>query len=472
MYRKTLSAVFFTIAVFAGWLTLKTASVKSKQQHYPPAEKIAVPPEAVEHFAELLRLRTVSAPDGFDSAAFEALDSFLIKKYPEIHENLIITTFNKFSYLLEWPGADKALKPIVLSAYTDVPTMEKEDADLWKIPPFGGIVLHDTIYGRGARDDKASVAGMLEAVSLLLSEGFKPQRTIYIALGHDRLQGGRKGAGAMAAFMKNQGISPEFVLSEGGVISEGLIPAVLTEAALVGIAEKSRLVLKLTLKSETTQPALDSVKNILAQAVEKLRSYPWPPRITPPLAEFMDFACGEIRFQEKMYYANRRIFKSALLKNLPKPLIRNSLKNSHIFMDGPVPYAMVEYLLLPGEGPEGITTAIKNTIDNDAVEISVTDFHHDKGAMAETQGFGFQAIDRSIKEVFPYAVSLPFLSTTPTDGRHFSDICRNVYRFRPMMVSHENINRVYGSNEQISIDEYEGLIRFYVRLIKNSGGTP
>ena len=75
--------------------------------------------------------------------------------------------------------------------------------------------------GRGAIDNKSTVLGTLEAVEMLLADGFRPTRTVYLAYGHDEV-GGTNGARAIAALLESRGVALEMVLDEGGVIGDGL----------------------------------------------------------------------------------------------------------------------------------------------------------------------------------------------------------------------------------------------------------
>jgi hypothetical protein len=57
---------------------------------------------------------------------------------------------------------------------------------------------------------------------MLLDEGYRPARTVYLAFGHDEEVGGTRGARAIAALLKNRGGDFEMVLDEGGVIGPRL----------------------------------------------------------------------------------------------------------------------------------------------------------------------------------------------------------------------------------------------------------
>ena len=69
---------------------------------------------------------------------------------------------------------------------------------------------------------------------------FRPERTLYLAFGHDEEVGGGLGAKAIAEYLKGQGVQLEFVLDEGGpLLVDGLQPFIRDKAvALVGTAEK------------------------------------------------------------------------------------------------------------------------------------------------------------------------------------------------------------------------------------------
>ena len=89
-------------------------------------------------------------------------------------------------------------------AHLDVVPVIEENLTDWKQPPFDGKVVNDTLWGRGAIDDKIGVIGLLEATERLLKEGYKPERTLYLSFGHDEEIGGLKGAKVIVEHLKAQ----------------------------------------------------------------------------------------------------------------------------------------------------------------------------------------------------------------------------------------------------------------------------
>ena len=87
---------------------------------------------------------------------------------------------------------------------------------------------------------------MLEAVEELLKNGFIPERTIFLAFGHDEEIGGQNGAEPIAEYFKSEGISFEYAIDEGLMITDGMIPNVSKPVALIGIAEKGYTSIRIT----------------------------------------------------------------------------------------------------------------------------------------------------------------------------------------------------------------------------------
>jgi acetylornithine deacetylase/succinyl-diaminopimelate desuccinylase-like protein len=76
-------------------------------------------------------------------------------------------------------GRDSRLKPLLLLAHIDVVEARRED---WQRDPFKLIEENGFFYARGASDDKAMAAVFTDSLMRYASEGFKPRRSIKLAL--------------------------------------------------------------------------------------------------------------------------------------------------------------------------------------------------------------------------------------------------------------------------------------------------
>ena len=68
---------------------------------------------------------------------------------------------------------------------------------------------------------KVGVIAMLEAVTLLIEQGFTPERTIYLSFGHDEEVGGNLGAKGITEHLRSQGVQLAWSLDEGSFVTDG-----------------------------------------------------------------------------------------------------------------------------------------------------------------------------------------------------------------------------------------------------------
>ncbi len=69
-------------------------------------------------------------------------------------------------------------RSLILNGHMDVVPIG--DATLWKFPPWGGVVDHGRLYGRGACDMKAGLTAAVFAVQALRNLGFQPAAPVLI----------------------------------------------------------------------------------------------------------------------------------------------------------------------------------------------------------------------------------------------------------------------------------------------------
>jgi acetylornithine deacetylase/succinyl-diaminopimelate desuccinylase-like protein len=78
-----------------------------------------------------------------------------------------------------YPGRDAKAKPILLLAHIDVVEAKRED---WTRDPFTLVEEDGRFYARGASDDKAQAAVFTDLFIRFRKEGYKPRRTLKLAL--------------------------------------------------------------------------------------------------------------------------------------------------------------------------------------------------------------------------------------------------------------------------------------------------
>lgn len=121
---------------------------------------------------------------------------------------------SEHSLLILWKGSDATLKPAALLSHLDVvPADEDPATSEWTHPPFSGKIEGNYIYGRGAIDLKNNVIAIFHAVEQLLQEGFRPKRSLYVAIGHDEVLDFNQNRGASGIAQRAHCYPPSVLLS-------------------------------------------------------------------------------------------------------------------------------------------------------------------------------------------------------------------------------------------------------------------
>jgi carboxypeptidase PM20D1 len=486
MLKKILPFVIFIMLVFSAVVLYKTISLKTKQISVEEIEERKIKESAIQHLAEAVRINTVAETkySEIDSASFDQFLRLLESSYPAVEERLEKRIFNQFSSLYKWPGRTEQLKPILLLAHIDVFPVPQGQILEWNVPPFSGEITSGALWGRGTLHGKVAVVGILEAIETLLKEGFAPERTIYLALGHDKTTGGLLGAKAMASHLQAVGIEPGLVIDEGYSISRGLVPGILTDVARIGISETGFASFELRIdRGKASSSELQQMLTTVARdrAIDRLRDNPMPPQITSSVKQFLDFAGPEMRFRTKMLYANKYLFRSAIISIFQESVSASgkvqtgmvpSLLDMGIIehMDSTAAFATINYRILPGSSIEDVKKKVTETINDERLRVSLMPLSGNPIMTSPVDGWEYRFINQSIREIFPYVICLPDLYTSVTDSRYFNETCNYIYRFSPVRLNPENNQSIHGVNEHIPIEEFNEVVRFYIRLIENSSG--
>lgn len=479
MLKKIALTLLIGLATLFSIVLVNTWRFRSVQT---PVEAIAAPPvtpQALQHFQQAVGFRTVSYGDStrFDSAQFLGFRRFLEKTYPLLHQTLTREVIQGYSLLYTWPGRDASLKPVVLMAHQDVVPIEEVTRDLWTVDPFAGTVKDAFIWGRGTTDDKINLIAICEAVEKLLGDGWVPDRTVYLAFGHDEEIGG-KGAIATAALLKQRKIVAEWVMDEGGIITKEKIPGMQQPVALLGTAEKGYLSLNLTVEKpggHSSMPEPETAIDILTSALVKLRSQPFEPSFSEPVQGFIEHLGPEMPFVQKMAFANPWLFKKIIIGTYDQSAAGSAMMRTTIaptivqagIKDNVIPtqaVATVNFRLLPGDQSAHVIERVKTILDDERVQVSVY-----AGAFAEAspvtpvKGFGYQKIERIAKKSYPALLTSPFLMLGATDSRHFGEVSSNIIKFSPMI---DPIG-FHGIDERVSLESYQTALWFYEQLLRD-----
>lgn len=435
----------------------------------------------LEHLAEAVRIPTVSYEerDRVDRGAFAEFRSFLERTYPAVHATLRRETVADDSLLYTWEGSDPDAEPFLLLAHQDVVPVEPGTEDEWAVPPFSGEVVDGHLWGRGSLDDKGSLIAIFEAVEALATEGFTPEPTIYIALGHDEEVGGGSGAAAIARLLDERGVRLTFVLDEGGAVASDLVLGLPRPLALVGIGEKGYVNLEITARGtggHSSAPPKGSAIGTLAAAVGALEANPMPADLEPlrPFLSAVGAVMGGVRGRvlAKPDVFGRVIEKKLAATPMTDALIRTTTAVTMI-SGGVKPNvlcqeatAVVNFRVLPGDTSQQVIDHVRSVVGGGvSVQRLEGGFTTEASPMSSTGSAAFSDLTDTIAEVFPDAAVAPWILTGATDSRYFHGVAADVYRFAPFRVTSEVMSLIHGTGERIRTADADSAVAFYRRLI-------
>ncbi len=483
---RLLSRLLFLIfVIIIGFVILNFLRFSSRQVSVAPVAPLKISTEIIERFSAAIRIPTISYKDRIDTTAFEAFIEFVDSNYTQVNSNLEHYKVNDYSLVYRWPGKNPKLKPILLMAHTDVVPVGSQNESNWEEAPFSGVVKDGFIWGRGTLDDKHNVIGILEAVQMLLQEGYRPDRTLYLAFGHDEEVGGDFGAQAIARRFSEQGLAFEYILDEGMLVMENALPGLDQPVTLLGIAEKGYTTLHISIALEdgghSSMPPQETAIGILSKALYTLESNPFPARIDGIAGQLFDHVGPEMNLLYKTIFANRWLFGGILKKQLANApstnaIIRTTTAPTMLnagIKDNILPTqaaAQINFRILPGETVESVIAQVTATIDDERIVVREQDptFSTNPSQVSDTESFGFRVLQKSACEIFPGTVAAPALMIAATDSRHYQQLSDDIFRFSPVQLQKPDLARIHGFNERISIENYEKLIGFYRQLVRNS----
>jgi carboxypeptidase PM20D1 len=483
--KKILMLVLLVIVVVAVFGTYRAQTVYVDTQYYPQEEtdKVAVDRDlVVQHFQQAVQIPTISEdyPAPITPAPFLAFHQHLIDSFPVVHEFAERTTVNDYSLVYKFEGSQKDLKPVLFMGHMDVVPVDDETLDKWTHEPFAGTLADDQIWGRGAIDDKSTVMALMEAMELTLNQGKRPKRSLYFAFGHDEEIGGSQGAKKVAEYFEEQGVSFEFVLDEGGLILEGVIEAVEEPVAIIGIAEKGYVNIRLIAErpgGHSSMPPDNTGPGILAQAIVKLEENKFP--ATLEYTNIMFDAIGSftkfpVRFAMANQWLSAALVKRSMLSDqttaaglrttTAATMLKGSSKSNILPTKAT---AVVNFRILPGETWETVLERVKTIIDDPRVSYEVF-MNNNPSAISRTDSLGYLLISQTIREFAPDALVAPYLVMGGTDSKYFYKLTDSVYRFLMFRLKPGTLGIVHGIDERISVDNYVMGIQYFYELLRKS----
>ncbi|MDM0057493.1 M20 family peptidase [Variovorax fucosicus] len=485
MIKRVFLALLLVLVALAAAVAVNTLRTPSRQVAVAPAPRLAIDAQAAaKRLAGAIPMRTVSSFDDAkgNDAEFDKLHAYLAQQFPKVHATLKKEVVGQKALLYTWPGTDPAAKPIALMAHQDMVPIAPGTEKAWTVDPFAGEIRDGYIWGRGTLDNKSNLFAQMEAVELLIGSGFQPKQTVYLVMGDDEEVGGLRGARPIAELLKSRGVELDWVLDEGLLVLDGVLPGLGKPAALIGLAEKGYATFFLsfdTAPGHSSMPPQHSAIGSMSAALARLEANQMPGAIQGVAGEMFGTLAPEMGGINRVMLSNLWLTGPLVAGQLAKSPSSNAMLRTTTALtivragnkDNVLPgraEAAVNFRVLPGDTLASVEAHLRKSLGNDAIQVKAYPGNSEPSPVSPIDSTGYRAVQQAVRQVFPDAVVAPGLMTAATDSRHFSLVSKAVFRFSPIRVKSEDLPRFHGNNERVSIANYAEMIGFYHQLLRNT----
>jgi len=378
-------------------------------------------------------------------------------------------------------GSDAKAKPMLLLAHLDVVEAKRED---WTRDPFKLIEENGFFYARGSADDKSMAAIWTDSLIRFKKDGFRPRRTIKMALTCGEETTYAFNGADWLAKNKPELIAAEFALNEGG---GGRLDAQGQRQVLaIQVGEKAAqnyTLLATNPGGHSSQPVPDNAIYELADAIEAIRGYEFPAKFNDTTRAFFTGTSavvgGEMGAAMKALLANPQDKAADAIVSKDKTFhsmlrttcVATLLQAGHA--ENALPQratANVNCRIFPDETVEG-TLAQLAKLAGAKVKVSANAPIRPVAISPPLDPKILGPAQTLAKKYFPGVPMTPVMSTGATDGIFLEAIGIPVYGI-PGIFGEADGNGAHGLNERIRVRSlYEGrdylfdLLKVYANAI-------
>lgn len=474
-----LSVLVILLAV----ITARAMAFKPQKPLQQQAAPIEVDVDrAAKSLSGALKIKTVSNEDysRTDFGRFDAFLKYLEATFPRVYQALEHETINSYSLLFCWKGLRSEKKPVLFMAHYDVVPAEEGPTGAWTHAPFSGDIDNGIIWGRGALDIKCQVIGILEAIETLLSQGFTPDRDIYVTFGHDEEVDGQEGARPTAELLEKRGLDFEFVIDEGTYVAEGFVAGIRKPIALIGICEKGYADIRLVSESKgghSSTPPAHTALSIVCEGVARLQKKQFRHKLTPPVQWFLNAIGPEMPLPNRIILSNLWLFKGlfmkmmshvstidAMLRTTTAATMASGSPQSNVLPQKA--WAIVNFRMISGETIEDLLRHISKVLHGLDIHVETVRFNN-PSAVSSRHSDAFKVMEKTVGQVFPDALPTPYIMLGGSDSIKYERVSSNIFRFSPYRMDAADMDKVHGRNECIPVSSMADIVRFYIQLIRN-----
>ncbi len=373
-------------------------------------------------------------------------------------------------------GSDPNAKAILMLGHIDVVEAKRED---WARDPFTLIEEDGYFYARGSSDMKDQSAIWVDNMIRYREEGFKPKRSIKLALTcGEETNSALNGAGWLAKNARNE-IDAEFGLTEG---TDGDLDAKGNKIALEVLAEQKtsqNYQFQVTnAGGHSSRPVPDNAIYHLARAVDKVSHYEFPVQIDDANRAYftgMSKIVGAENSAAMMAVVKNPNDKSAVAildkdpnwhAMLRTTCVATMLSAGHATNALPQrAMANINCRIFPGVTRDAIKAQLEKIVDDPAVAVTIPEVRGPQANPSPLTPQVMQPIEKIAHEMWPGVPVIPALEPGATDAQFMNPAGIPTYGITGIFTDPDG-GHIHGLNERVRIKSvYEGRTFLY-RLVK------
>jgi acetylornithine deacetylase/succinyl-diaminopimelate desuccinylase-like protein len=358
-------------------------------------------------------------------------------------------------------GTSKTAKPMLLLGHLDVVEAKRED---WTRDPFTLVEENGYFFGRGTADMKAMDATWVDALMRFKQSGYRPKRTIKLALTCGEETTFAFNGAQWLAKNRPELISAAFALNEGGGGRTDGHGKLLVQSMQVGekAAQNYRLE-TVNAGGHSSIPIRDNAIYELSEALLKVRDHEFPVKFTETTKIYFAKA-GAVRDDEvghamvalsqnpddaaaEAIVSKDRRYHSMLRTTCVATLLEGGHANNALPQRAA---ANVNCRIFPGETVEATQSALVAVIGDPAVRVSAVPPIRPLAVPPPLDPKIIGPAEKLTAKYFPGVPLIPSMSTGATDGIFLEAIGIPVYGV-PGGWGDPDGNGVHGLNERNSV---------------------
>lgn len=465
-------------------MRLWRASDPKKKHPTPVAQR------AAEHLSQLVRIRTITPPEGplseRDQAVFDEFRRALEGFYPGVFGVAEVEVVGRAGLLLRLPG-DVPDRPLMLMAHQDVvPAAKDWRAEGWEHPPFDGVIANGRVHGRGTLDDKGALVVMFEALEDLVSSGWRPARDLYVLLGGDEESFGDSAVQA-ASVLEERGVVPWMVLDEGGAVATEAFPTLKREMAVVGVAEKGVMTVRMTVQAlggHASTPPRESAAGILARAIVAIEDKPAAAAVNDVTGQMLGAVAPHVTRPLRKLLARAAQRPGVLGRVMPRlgpelaAVVRTTAAVTQL--EGSPAHnvlatsasAVINLRVAVGSTCDEALAHLVDVVGDRRVTFETLEASEPSPVSPRGHDDRWEAIGAAVSHAYPKAFTVPYVMLAASDARHLARISPAVYRFSPLKMSKAQREAIHGPNENVEIASLGAGVEFYRALLTGQALGP